>query len=309
MNEMISKINESIKHGDFFFKAANKLHSWVPIYWLSNKNLQFNDISCKTYKKYSKKYGSIVKEGVQQSKQEKSNIIWICWFQGFKNAPQIVKACVQSVKMAMPDRKIIILTNNNIAKYTNFPSYIVEKRKAGRISNAHFSDLLRAELLCNYGGMWIDSTVLCTTENVPSYIKDARLFVYKKLDTTNLDINPLVCSSWLISAYSNDQILLLTRKLLYQYWKDNSILTDYFLFHVFFAMSARRYSDEWDSIPTFDNQSPHVLSRELRNNYSKERWSQICRLSDFHKLDHHFNYDTDNYSFYKYILKTYVPNQ
>ena len=43
------------------------------------------------------------------------------------------------------------------------PGYIVEKWGKGQIPAALFSDLLRLQLLIKYGGMWIDSTVFCSS--------------------------------------------------------------------------------------------------------------------------------------------------
>ena len=37
-----------------------------------------------------------------------------------------------------------------------------EKKKKGIISRTHYSDLLRLEILGNYGGIWLDSTFFCT---------------------------------------------------------------------------------------------------------------------------------------------------
>lgn len=60
-------------------------------------------------------------------------VIWWCWLQGLESAPPIVKAC-----------------------------YILDKWKAGIISNTHFSDILCLELLTSRGGIWVDATVFVT---------------------------------------------------------------------------------------------------------------------------------------------------
>ncbi len=41
----------------------------------------------------------------------------------------------------------------------NIPNSIVSKWKSNVISDTHFSDIIRTELLIKYGGTWIDSTV------------------------------------------------------------------------------------------------------------------------------------------------------
>lgn len=41
----------------------------------------------------------------------------------------------------------------------------------GIITNTHFSDLLRIELLINHGGLWLDATTYLTG-TLPNYISE-----------------------------------------------------------------------------------------------------------------------------------------
>ena len=216
-----------------------------------------------------------------------------------------MKACINSIKKSLPDRNIVILTNDNIKDYINFPEYIIKKYEKGIISKAHFSDLIRIELLCNYGGIWIDSTVLCTSPNIPHYILNAPLFVYKAMDLLRTNQMPIVASSWLISAQSNNPILSLTRDLLFRYWKEKNYLMDYYLFHIFFTMATRKYKKEWENVPTFNNNTPHTLMFELGKSYTSERFEQIKKMSVFHKLERHTDYSNTKDTMYEYIIKTY----
>lgn len=305
---MGNKIKESLKNGDFVFKARRRLHRCLPVFYVRNRDIQNDNYMANTYLKLEKKYRYIIKNDMVDDlkEQKQSNKVWICWFQGYDQAPELVKCTISSVKNHMPDRDIIILTDKNIYQYAKFPKSIIAKRKAGKISSAHFSDLLRVELLCRYGGIWIDATVLCTSDNIPSYITETDLFVYKSLKLGGKNLAPTICSSWLIAAKSNNPILLLTRKLLWKYWEDYNILCDYFLFHIFLAMSARKYADLWEKIPFFNNVSPHVLGSELSKTYNEERWKQICEMSVFHKLDHHMDYTQGQGTFYQHIKEVYL---
>ena len=44
---------------------------------------------------------------------------------------------------------------------------------------------------------------------------------------------------------------------------------------------------EWKAIPVYNNISPHILAFEMLDQYSAERFSEIKRMSDFHKLNRH----------------------
>ena len=50
--------------------------------------------------------------------------IYILWFQGFNNAPELVKRCVNSWKYYNPSWNIILIDNNNLINYINLNNYI-----------------------------------------------------------------------------------------------------------------------------------------------------------------------------------------
>lgn len=303
---MLNKLIRSIKYGNILNSVKIRLRL---VFRIKNKNVYEEYTRCKEYQRLQKKYKKIIDKGVSTNlPRSKSNFIWICWLQGMESAPRIVKACVNSIIKAMPDKQIIILTNDNIFDYINLPDYILRKKENGIIPLAHFTDLIRIELLCNYGGGWIDATVLCTTNKIPSFIDNASLFVYKQFDLYQKDIYPIMLSSWLIFSEKNHPILLLTRDLLFDYWKENNKLTHYFTFHFFFSMAARRYFDLWEDIPPVNNHGPHTLQLELKHKYSCERWEQITSISCFHKLNRRLDYSSIPDSMYCYILKTFNTN-
>lgn len=134
---------------------------------------------------------------------------------------------------------------------------------------------------------------------------DDALFVFKNIDLIRLDEDPIICSSWYMSAWSNQRILLLLQKLLFQYWRDSDRLGQYYLFHLFLAMAARRYSEDWEAIPVFNNQSPHTLQFEMDGYFTTERWEQIKRMSPLHKLNHHIIIHNISGTFYEYVLLKY----
>lgn len=299
----VRKVMRAIKNKNFFSLLYTKI-SGKPL--IKSPNARAIENEYRTYKRLFGKYKKVIDEFKSNEKQESSNYVWICWFQGIDNAPDLIKACVNSVKKNMPNRDIVILTNENIGDYIQLPNYIIEKYNKGIIPKAHFSDAIRIELLCKYGGIWIDSTVLCTSSNIPKYILEAPLFVYKSFDLYRTNESPTVASNWFIAAKTNNPILLLTRKLLFDYWKDEDELADYYIFHLFFAMATRKYKTEWEAIPAFNNHTPHTLMFELGKKYSAERWKQIEEMSVFHKLERHTDYSNTKNSMYQYIIKTYI---
>ena len=95
--------------------------------------------------------------------------IWICWWQGLKNAPEIVKRCVASIQKNAGNHKVIMITDENYKEFISFPAWIEEKYARGIITKTHLSDLLRISLLAQYGGVWLDSTFFCTGDLEPCF--------------------------------------------------------------------------------------------------------------------------------------------
>ena len=213
----------------------------------------------------------------------KSDKIWICWLQGLKMAPALVKRCVESICQHFPDKEIIILDYQNLSRYVSFPDYIWEKHRQGRITATHFSDLIRLEVLITYGGLWLDSTVFCTDRHLLDSIQDLPLFMYTSEKRKN-DIRLIGISNWLIYAKTNNRLLMGTRQLLHEYWKQERYLKDYFLFHLFFNMAVNFYEEDWLRVPVCGKGPPHRLQMFMFQKYDKNIWNQIVGCSSFHKL-------------------------
>lgn len=266
----------------------------------------------KTKQKLEKKYKKILLDFDEKWKEQNydhslktafSNKIWICWFQGMENAPELVQKCYQSVKKNMPDRDIVIITSENINDYVQFPDFIIEKWNKGQITHTHMTDLLRLELLIKYGGMWLDATVFCSGKNIPDYFFESELFFYQCLKPGR-DGHSSYISSWLMSAKTNNKILMAAQELLYAYWKENDSMWDYFLLHDFMAIVLDFYQEEWKKIIPRDNAAPHILLLRLFEQYDEKIWNAIKEQTQFHKLTYKFDEKqvTKEETFYDFLI-------
>lgn len=244
----------------------------------------------KTKQKLEKKYKWKLEEfdkAYTEKEHKSSDTIWICWFQGMDNAPDMVKKCYQSVIKNNPDKKVIVITEKNISDYVTFPEYIVTKWKQGVITHTHMTDLLRLELLITYGGLWLDATVLCTGI-APEYFFDSDLFFFQTLKPGR-DGHASYISSWLMEAKTNNKILMATRELCYEYWKTNNAMWDYFLIHDFMSIVLEKYEEDWKKIIPRDNATPHILLLRLFDQYDEKMWATIKSQTQFHKLTYKFS--------------------
>lgn len=247
-----------------------------------------NKVLNKLRKKYKPFITEYKKNAADDSEKVRSNKVWFLWLQGLDSAPELVKKCYRSLVDNLNDKDIILLTEDNYKDYVSFPEYIQKKIDDGTITRTHMSDLLRLELLINHGGTWIDATVYCSGNDYPEYIFDSDLFTFQCLKP-GLDGHCNAISSWLMTGCTNNPILMLTRALLYEYWKTHNRLVDYFLVHDFFQLSIEAYPEEWNKVVPFCNSTPHILLLRLFEQYDERMWEAIKEQTCFHKITYKFS--------------------
>ena len=213
----------------------------------------------------------------------KSNKVWVSWMQGMENAPALVQRCYRSLQENLEDKEIILITSENLRDYTDMPSWVLEKYEKGLITHTHFSDLLRLELLCKHGGTWIDSTVFCSGGDIPSYMLDSDLFMFQNLKP-GADGSTLNISSWFMTSCANNKVLMAVRELLWEYWKKEDRLIDYFLVHHFIMMALEYYKEDWQKMVQYPNSMPHILLLMLFEPFNQEKWDAVTSVCPFHKL-------------------------
>lgn len=220
-------------------------------------------------------------------KHESSKKVWICWFQGMENVPALVQKCYQSIMVNMIDREIILITSENMMDYVTFPDFIIDKWKNGQITHTHMTDLLRLELLIKYGGMWLNTTVFCSDREILEYFFDSDLFFYQCLKP-GIDGHSGYISSWLMSAKTNNKLLMATRYLCYEYWKKNKKMMNYFLLHDFMAIVLDFYPEDWKKVVPHDNATLYILLLRLFDQYDEQMWNAVKAQSPFHMLTYKF---------------------
>ncbi len=212
--------------------------------------------------------------------------IWQYWEQGVENMPDIAKACVNSVEKYKNGCKHIILDKESVKDYVKIPDIIWKLNKKGVIKSAHLSDVVRTYLLCEYGGVWIDATVLLT-DDLPEFITSAELFVFQ--NDLRIDLDGLNMASYFIAAKPHNEILERIRLILENYWAENRFLNNYFMFLHAFTMVTQFDSnskEKYGKIPFFSFIPVQMFQKELLKPYNKERMEQIKRISFIHKLSY-----------------------
>lgn len=264
----------------------------------------------KINKKLKKRYSTALAHCANAYSEEafptsKSNKVWVSWMQGMENAPALVQRCYRSLQENLTDREIILITSENLKDYTDMPSWVLEKYEKGLITHTHFSDLLRLELLCKHGGTWIDSTVFCSGGDIPSYMLDSDLFMFQNLKP-GADGSTLNISSWFMTSCANNKVLMAVRELLWEYWKKEDRLIDYFLIHHFIMMALEYYKEDWQKMVQYPNSMPHILLLMLFEPFNQEKWDAVTSVCPFHKLAYKRSAEVmaKEGTYYKYIINS-----
>lgn len=233
---------------------------------------------------------------------EKPDIIWLCWLQGYENAPLIVRKCKETVCEHNPNSRIIIIDNSNVDDYVSIPQHIKDKHDKGIIPHAHYSDFIRISLLAKYGGTWIDSTFYAT-DKVPDYITKSDLFFFQ-----TEYVGKVYGGCSLLSATKNNPIIIQQKALLSEYWKQENRLVSYSIFHLFWTMVINNNKDNmncWERIPFIPTLNNTLLQMELFKPFSMDRFEQIKALTPLHKLTYKFPEESTQLenTFYKFIIQ------
>jgi len=311
MSEGLTRVKEKIQDGMLIGSIYDQIMKHTR-YSDEKLNPLYNELTAHKhrmlyYKKLKNKYLKKCTANCYWEQDEKKlnkDIIWFSWLQGIDNAPIVVQRCLESIRSQFPDKEIRIIDLNNVFDYISVPDHIMEKWKNGIISFAHFSDLIRLELLIKYGGYWIDSTVLCTNGRELRMIEDCKLFMYSFF---YFDFNPEIMeyNNWLIYSETNNNILCLIREILYSYWKDYNRAINYFVFHIITTIAMDYYSDEAAEIPTVSQVPAHILAKYIFDDFNQNKYELLKNSTGIHKLSTRFDPDfLDNQgTFYDIIIR------
>ena len=228
------------------------------------------------------------------------NIIWVCWFQGESEAPDLVKSCIMSIKKNAGNNKVVVLTDENISDYVDIPDYIYEKVRTGVITRTHFSDILRLALLNRYGGLWLDATIFVSGAipvDIFSYdfwsIRDDG---YKYGNYGSLYRWTAFC----MSAKPNNVLIRRSLQVLYNYWAKENGFVHYFIIDYVMSLVCENDFMANNQVNKIKPSNYHLHGLQLNANkeYSLELYKTI-----FHKLSYKISLSDDPNTLFNRIIK------
>lgn len=172
--------------------------------------------------------------------------IWICWWQGEDHAPDLVKKCIASIRKNIPESvaDVHIITFENYQEYVAFSETIVKRFQEGALSLTHLSDVLRAQLLCRYGGLWVDATCFIWDDRFTQNLILYPFFTRKQGGERNeLDIVSGRWATYFIKGPANFSLFGFWVEAFEAYWEKYDSLLNYFIFDYMTAVAYDELAD------------------------------------------------------------------
>jgi hypothetical protein len=203
--------------------------------------------------------------------------VFVFWAQGFDQAPPVVRMCRDQLLALHEPGVVVCLDSQTLSDWVELPDHVVE---AGSGMITQYSDLVRAALLARHGGIWVDATVLVTTELTS---------LYDTLTPTGFFAPTYRAggiASWVMASEQHGYIVSIMRETELLYWNEPDAPKAYFKFHQMFEaqyLLDERFAASFDGMPTV---SPHLrrLHGLMRQPYAPKRLRRVLGKSFVHKL-------------------------
>ncbi len=240
-----------------------------------------------------------------EHKQNYNEVIWVSWFQGEENAPDVVQKCIKSIRRHSNGHQVILIDDINIREIIAIPNHIYEKLSSGAITKTHFSDILRVSLLSKYGGFWLDATTF-VSEDIPEFIFEQEFWSVKgeKYEYGNLG-SLYRWSVFCMASKPGNKLMKRTMEILYAYWFHEEKNINYFI--VDYVMSLLYETDD-EIRRMVDSVKPsnyHLHSLQLNANalYTEKLYKEIFSGTMFHKLSYKIDISDNPDSLLNHVLK------
>ena len=233
--------------------------------------------------------------------------IFYGWLQGEENLPLLARCCYNSLKMNAGAYKITFIDEKNYSDYVDIPPYIYEKFKAGKMKPAHFTDVIRINLLERYGGLWLDATIL-VTEPLENYKKLLKLpFFTQKFTHEKNNNHPITKSFGAYSSYArwggfiqgssviHNPLFAFMKDFYNEYWRDFDEIIDYVLMDFMIDIAYDNIpavKREIDEVP-INNENVWTLSPYLNTPYANFQFDKILRGNFLNKMSSRKQLDTE----------------
>lgn len=226
----------------FFFK---KLFTRLFYQWSGSKSKVCQKVwrsiedSCNrdVLKYLKKKYLPVIEQYDYQESSEQigpTSNIWVLWWQGYEDAPDIAKACISSIKKNAGSHPVVLLDRYNYKQYITLPDHVIDKFEKGHMMLAHLSDIIRTSLLYEYGGIWMDATMYML-HPFDEIVESSTFYTIHGWYDEAIPANSARYGPWtdfFLACCRGNYIIGLFNELLLEYWKQEDTIFQYGLLNM-----------------------------------------------------------------------------
>lgn len=253
--------------------------------FLSPSNLK--DVQKKRDEIIERKIRKILKGFKPQWKgpaEKSTNKIWVLWFQGEENLPEIPALCIESIRKNSNGMEVVFLSKDNLSEYYEIPERIKCLHTKGRITNAQLSDIIRAGLLSKHGGIWMDATLLLTVPLAEEW-KNKELFSIK-LKPTGYFVSECRWTGFCFKMDNRNPLPHLLHAYLLEYWRRKSLLIDYFLIDYMIDIIIKDFPEINNRIKEIPYTNPDLYSLVpiLPDTFDDNFYYQLTKNTSIFKL-------------------------
>lgn len=155
--------------------------------------------------------------------------IWVCWWDGERNAPLLVRQCINSIRKNAGGHPVCMISKENYSYYLDVADNILRKMENKKMGLAHFSDYLRVSLLERYGGLWLDATIFCS-DIIPQEYFSCQFFTCKSEVKKGYYLSNFQWVTFCLGGWKHQVFFQFMKEAFELYWREESTAIDYLFF-------------------------------------------------------------------------------
>lgn len=254
-SQQVLKLKRSIKEGFFDFAHFGPAVSLARVNWImSGCTVESAMKRNRTLVKYlSKKYGYLIDRyrdyhnPLENSRETEADApVWFFWWQGKDAMPEIIRFCYDRMIHAAGNHPVILLSQENVEQYVRFPDFVWEQFRQKKLRIQHLADMIRVQLIRNYGGIWLDASIYCLRD-IP---ETAFLYDIFSLSFTPSYENVSECrwTTFAIGGHKGNLLFSFLDDFFIDYCRSGKPFVDYFMFDCAIAVAYENFPEVKNAI-------------------------------------------------------------
>lgn len=239
----------------------------------------------------------------------KKSKIFVLWFQGEENAPQLVKMCIDSMRRNSNGHDVVVLDRENLDKWVNYDPAVKKKFENQEFSMQLESDYIRLNILKNFPALWLDSTIYVSNP-IPHDVFSMDFFAVIRNEAEMRDITNKL-SPFLLGRGQSERskkVFSFAFDLLENYIKKEDDLINYLLIEniLNIAIEKEDWLNKLVNTQLFNNKQDILGLVKMLNSPMTNDVSEFLKNNLFSKLNFHeqYNLSTSNgqQTVYSYLI-------